>query len=297
MMRKGDEMDDERLMSDDAVEDAVLRYLDESPEVVSGMAPSRDLWPDIEARIGARVLPLGRDSVEVHRVHRMHRRPAWLAMAAAAAFLVASTAGVTYVLTKRFVPPGAATQGSAATQVATTPTSTPATTPAITTHETPAGAPTQVASATPTPDDAAKGSTSEAGARASSIKRSGVESDENETPGSTQRSTQRSAQRSTSRGPSTSLARYPVTGSDEARVTYDDEISRLHGVLDARRDQLDPATVATVERNLRIIDDAITQARTALAKDPHSRMLNEQLDRTLAKKTQLLRAATLLPSV
>jgi hypothetical protein len=282
MMRKGDEMDDERLMSDDAVEDAVLRYLDESPEVVSGMAPSRDLWPDIEARIGARVLPLGRDSVEVNRVHRMRRRPGWVAMAAAAAFLVASTAGVTYVLTKRFVPPGAATQGSVATQVANT-------TPAATPVEVPAEVPTRVASATPTQDDAAKRATGEAGSSASTAGRAGVASHENEA--------QRSTPRSASRGPSTSLARYPVTGSDEARVTYDDEISRLHGVLDARRDQLDPATVATVERNLRIIDDAITQARTALVKDPHSRMLNEQLDRTLAKKTQLLRAATLLPSV
>ena len=282
MMRKGDEMDDERLMSDDAVEDAVLRYLDESPEVVSGMAPSRDLWPDIEARIGARVLPLGRDSVEVNRVHRIRRRPAWLAMAAAAAFLVASTAGVTYVLTRRFVPPGAATPGSVAPQVAKT-------TPAATPVEVPTEVPTRVASATPTQDDVAKRATGEAGSGASKAGRTGVDSHENEA--------QRSTPRSASRGPSTSLARYPVTGSDEARVTYDDEISRLHGVLDARRDQLDPATVATVERNLRIIDDAITQARTALVKDPHSRMLNEQLDRTLAKKTQLLRAATLLPSV
>lgn len=286
MMRKGDEMDDERLMSDDAVEDAVLRYLDESPEVVSGMAPSRDLWPDIEARIGARVLPLGRDSVEVNRVHRIRRRPAWLAMAAAAAFLVASTAGVTYVLTKRFVPPGAPTQGAVATQV-------PNTAPAATPVEVPTEVPTRVASATPTQDDVAKGATGESGSGASNARRTGVDSHENEA----QRSTPRSTPRSASHGPSTSLARYPVTGSDEARVTYDDEISRLHGVLDARRDQLDPATVETVERNLRIIDDAITQARTALVKDPHSRMLNEQLDRTLAKKTQLLRAATLLPSV
>lgn len=286
MMRKGDEMDDERLMSDDAVEDAVLRYLDESPEVVSGMAPSRDLWPDIEARIGARVLPLGRDPVEVNRVHRMRRRPAWLAMAAAAAFLVASTAGVTYVLTKRFVPPGATQPGSVATRVANT---TPAATPVEVPTEVPTEVPARVASATPTQDDVAKSATGEAGSGASNARRTGVDSHENEA--------QRSAPRSASRGPSTSLARYPVTGSDEARVTYDDEISRLHGVLDARRDQLDPATVATVERNLRIIDDAITQARTALVKDPHSRMLNEQLDRTLAKKTQLLRAATLLPSV
>jgi hypothetical protein len=99
------------------------------------------------------------------------------------------------------------------------------------------------------------------------------------------------------RDPSASLVSYPATGSDEARVTYDDEINRLHAVLESRRDQLDSTTVATVEQNLHVIDVAIAQARAALARDPHSRMLNEQLDRTLAKKTQLLRAATLLPSV
>lgn len=284
MTWKDDEMDErsmnerlmnERLMSDDAVADAVLRSLDESPEITSGMAPSRDLWPDIEARIGARVLPLGRDSIQVRRVRR---RPAWLAMAAAAAFLVASTAGVTYVLTKRFTPAGL----TSSTQVATRAV------PQIAAPEarSPASQPEQ-------PEQTSTITTSEAPAQVASAN---TGSSSSKRRARSAHAAKQPTSRSIARGPATSLASYPVTGSDEARVTYDDEIARLHGVLDARRDQLDPATVATVEHNLHIIDDAIAQARAALVKDPHSRLLNEQLDRTLAKKTQLLRAATLLPS-
>lgn len=269
-MTRKDEMADGRLMSDEAVEDAVLRYLEESRELVNGLAPPRDLWPGIEARIGARVRPLGREPVEVRRVRR---RPAWLAVAAAAMFLVASTAGVTYVLTKQLVPPGSAVASS--TRVVTTPARvapTPSVAPDV---------PAQVASAGVPSDHDVRNA-------ASSTERTPrVATESEETHGTP---------RTTLRAPATTLARYPMTGSDEARVTYDDEIARLHGVLDSRRDQLDPATVATVEQNLHIIDNAIRQARAALVGDPHSRLLNEELDRTLAKKTELLRAATLLPS-
>lgn len=285
MMRKGDEMDDERLdarlMSDDAVEDAVLRYLDESPELVSGMAPARDLWPDIEARIGARVLPLGRESVEVRRAPRHLERRPWLSMAAAAAFLVASTAGVTYVLTKRSaIAPSQVAAHVAPRSVAPTPTEAPEAPEA-------SGAPTQVAAATPDAGTSEPAGTA-TGKTPSAARTMPERKETYEAP--------RATSHAVSHGPTATLAHYPARLSDEARVTYDDEITRLHEVLEARRDQLDPTTVATVERNLHIIDDAIAQARAALVRDPHSQLLNEQLDRTLAKKTQLLRAATLLPS-
>jgi hypothetical protein len=83
---------------------------------------------------------------------------------------------------------------------------------------------------------------------------------------------------------------------DALRETYDSEITTLRAALDARRGQLNPSTVAVIEQNLRVIDEAISQSRAALAKDPNSSLLNDQLDRTLAKKTGLLRAAALLPS-
>lgn len=81
-----------------------------------------------------------------------------------------------------------------------------------------------------------------------------------------------------------------------AELAYDREIQQLRGLLDARRAELDPATVAVVERNLNVIDEAIRQSREALRRDPASRFLNDQLNNALDKKVELLRAAATLPS-
>jgi hypothetical protein len=63
-----------------------------------------------------------------------------------------------------------------------------------------------------------------------------------------------------------------------------------------RKTQLDPSTVAIIEKNLEIIDAAIAQSRAALARDPASMMLSEQLTHALDKKVELLRTAALLPA-
>jgi anti-sigma factor RsiW len=81
-----------------------------------------------------------------------------------------------------------------------------------------------------------------------------------------------------------------------AEQTYSVEIARLRAVLDQRRPQLDSATVAVVEHNLRVIDDAIAQCKQALRKDPASRFLMESLNDALDTKVQLLRTAATLPS-
>jgi hypothetical protein len=81
-----------------------------------------------------------------------------------------------------------------------------------------------------------------------------------------------------------------------AELAYDREIQQLKGLLEARRDELDPTTVAVVERNLNVIDEAIRQSREALRRDPASRFLNDQLNNALDKKVELLRAAAMLPS-
>ena len=58
------------------------------------LVPSRDLWQGIEARIAAPVIPLAA------RPERQRRfAPSWIGIAAAA--LVVSTAGITYMLTAR----------------------------------------------------------------------------------------------------------------------------------------------------------------------------------------------------
>jgi hypothetical protein len=46
-----------------------------------------------------------------------------------------------------------------------------------------------------------------------------------------------------------------------------------------------------VEENLRVIDDAIDEARAALARDPANGFLYRHLDRTMTKKLDLLRRA------
>jgi hypothetical protein len=70
----------------------------------------------------------------------------------------------------------------------------------------------------------------------------------------------------------------------------------LQKIVTDRRTQLDSSTVAIIERNLRIIDAAIAQSRAALANDPASRLLSDQLTHALDKKVELLRTAALLPS-
>ena len=77
---------------------------------------------------------------------------------------------------------------------------------------------------------------------------------------------------------------------------YDNEITRLHAVIQQRRGELDPKTVAAIERSLAVIDTAIAQARSALARDPASRFLNGRLTDALDKKVELLRTTAMLPA-
>jgi anti-sigma factor RsiW len=77
---------------------------------------------------------------------------------------------------------------------------------------------------------------------------------------------------------------------------YDREIARLRKLVDERRNQLDPATVAVIEKNLRVIDVAITESRKAIARDPASRFLIESLNQSLDTKVELLRIAAALPN-
>jgi anti-sigma factor RsiW len=90
------------------------------------------------------------------------------------------------------------------------------------------------------------------------------------------------------------IARYAERSP--AQVTYDQEIERLRSIIGERRTQLDTATIAVIEKNLEVIDDAIEQSRAALAKDPASRFLNDQLNKALDKKVELLRTVALLPA-
>ncbi len=79
-------------------------------------------------------------------------------------------------------------------------------------------------------------------------------------------------------------------------AVYDREVARLHAVIQTRRAELDPKTVAAIERSLAVIDTAIAQARGALAADPASRFLHGRLTDVLDKKVELLRTTAMLPT-
>lgn len=67
------------------------------------------------------------------------------------------------------------------------------------------------------------------------------------------------------------------------------ELSRL---LDGARQQLAPATVASLERNLSSIDSALAEVRRALAADPGNVTLEQLVLSAWRQKVQLLRRAT-----
>lgn len=75
---------------------------------------------------------------------------------------------------------------------------------------------------------------------------------------------------------------------------YGREIALLRTVAETRLGLLDSSTVSIVRRNLDIIDNAIRESRLALANDPNSGFLLDQLDRAYERKVDLLRQLALL---
>ena len=85
----------------------------------------------------------------------------------------------------------------------------------------------------------------------------------------------------------------PVGLADNA---YDAAVTDLERALKQGRGRLDAATIATVEHNLQTIDEAIRQAREALAADPANTYLSGHLVEARRRKLDLLRRATELTS-
>lgn len=76
---------------------------------------------------------------------------------------------------------------------------------------------------------------------------------------------------------------------EESYGGYDEAVTDLEAFLERGREVLDPETVEVLEENLRVIDDAIEEAREALARDPASSVLQRFLAENLRKKVDLLR--------
>lgn len=81
----------------------------------------------------------------------------------------------------------------------------------------------------------------------------------------------------------------PIAWVDSTQRVFDASVAELRQVLETGRDQLDTATVRILEENLRIVDQAIAQARAALAADPGSAYLSSHLVHTMRMKLELLR--------
>lgn len=242
-----------------------LRNIEKEAAALPDLVPVRDLWPDIEARIGTPVVGLTPAAVAATdpapdigpngRATRVARArsaifPAW--MAAAAAALVILTAGTTYLLTSR-----AASQPEPLNTASTQPVR---------------SSPVVVE-----PD----GEVDSSGAAAPSNE---IDSSEPDARGSRLRAP------SIRQRPTAMLAGSPT------EAVYDKEIASLQAIMRWRKAELDPATAAIIDKNLRIIDAAIAQSKAALRRDPASSMLGDQLTHALDKKVELLRTAAMLPS-
>ena len=219
--------------------------------------PSRDLWSGIESRIGTRVVPLGsRRTMPIART------------LAAAVVLMAVTAGVTWQLARRGT--------NAGEPVASQPSSAQAVAAASTDAPNPTGTSGPIIVTTPPQVASNEGASS-----------------------SPTRTTVRAAKSAVSTPQVGNETVQAVANGKRAVSTaqlYDNEITRLHAVIQQRRGELDPKTVAAIERSLAVIDTAIAQARSALAKDPASRFLHGRLTDALDKKVELLRTTAMLPA-
>jgi anti-sigma factor RsiW len=87
-------------------------------------------------------------------------------------------------------------------------------------------------------------------------------------------------------------ARVETVGMADAQ--YDAAVADLEKALKDGRGRLDASTIAIVEHNLQIIDQAINQAREALVADPANSYLSGHLVEARRRKLDLLRRAAAL---
>jgi hypothetical protein len=84
------------------------------------------------------------------------------------------------------------------------------------------------------------------------------------------------------------LARSVESELREAEGHYQKAIAGLQLIADAEKGTLDPATAATLQKNLAVIDQAINESRTALNADPNSGSAQASLLEGLKAKVTLL---------
>jgi len=84
-------------------------------------------------------------------------------------------------------------------------------------------------------------------------------------------------------------------GLESLESDYSAALTELSRALHRRRDRLSPETIEVVEKNLQIIDAAITEAREALDADPGNQYLLLAVASMYEEKVDLLQRLTHLP--
>lgn len=92
--------------------------------------------------------------------------------------------------------------------------------------------------------------------------------------------------------PTVAIDQRPFAELAALDAQYGPTAAELAEVLDIQRTKLAPRTVAIVEANLRIIDQAIHESREAILRDPGNRVLLEMLASTYRQKVDLLKRTT-----
>jgi hypothetical protein len=87
----------------------------------------------------------------------------------------------------------------------------------------------------------------------------------------------------------------PVVGAFAGESDYVGAERALDAELASRRPELPSGATAVIDRNLRIVDDAIASTRSALLENPGDPELRAELDRDWQDKLDLLRDAVELP--
>lgn len=75
---------------------------------------------------------------------------------------------------------------------------------------------------------------------------------------------------------------------------YDKAIAQLEALAKNDSGQLDPAVAATLQKNLQVVDQAISESRAALASDPTSEPARDSLMEALRRKVTVLEATVAL---
>ena len=83
-----------------------------------------------------------------------------------------------------------------------------------------------------------------------------------------------------------------LAASSHAYIDFSQEVSSLKRILVEDGDKLDPETARVIEKNLKIIEEAIAQSRLALDNDPANLYVQEHLVATMGGKIKMLRHAT-----